>query len=192
MVDFRRILPPDMEMGPNPSSLAGEFLSTLAEEKKQDTQQELKRFTEVVPNFLEGEKASTMVKPKVFGKKIQLETRRASPLKGEEIMLEIQTQTPLLFQGGKTAAALGARLFILEDVAVHFTRDEWALLKPDQKALHGEVMEEIGGILATLVICEKREVELFNYPDPEAETQILWPPNEKEGLTGEEPHGGKD
>lgn len=39
MVDFRRILPPDMEMGPNPSSLAGEFLSTLAEEKKQDTQQ---------------------------------------------------------------------------------------------------------------------------------------------------------
>nr|XP_028597595.1 zinc finger protein 669-like [Podarcis muralis] len=37
-----------------------------------------------------------------------------------------------------------------EDVAVHFTDDEWALLDPDQRALHKEVMEENRGILDSL------------------------------------------
>ncbi|CAI7935165.1 zinc finger XlCGF52.1-like [Podarcis lilfordi] len=37
-----------------------------------------------------------------------------------------------------------------EDVAVHFTDEEWVLLDPDQRALHKEVMEETCGIMGSL------------------------------------------
>ena len=37
-----------------------------------------------------------------------------------------------------------------EEVSVHFSEEEWALLDPGQRALHEEVMEEIRGILASL------------------------------------------
>uniref|UniRef100_A0A8D0KMJ2 KRAB domain-containing protein n=1 Tax=Salvator merianae TaxID=96440 RepID=A0A8D0KMJ2_SALMN len=31
---------------------------------------------------------------------------------------------------------------LFEDVALHFTEEEWVLLEPGQRALHQEVMEE--------------------------------------------------
>nr|XP_016854575.1 PREDICTED: zinc finger protein 584-like [Anolis carolinensis] len=37
-----------------------------------------------------------------------------------------------------------------EDVAVHFSLEEWALLNPDQKFLHVQMMEEIHGIVDSL------------------------------------------
>ncbi|XP_062822611.1 uncharacterized protein LOC134294855 isoform X2 [Anolis carolinensis] len=37
-----------------------------------------------------------------------------------------------------------------EDVAVHFSLEEWVLLNPDQKALHVQIMEEIHGIVDSL------------------------------------------
>ncbi|XP_063147294.1 uncharacterized protein LOC134488882 [Candoia aspera] len=72
--------------------------------------------------------------------------------------LETPTQPPGLFSVRKTASVqLDQRLFTLEEVAVHFSEEEWALLEPDQKALHREVMEEISGVLASLELesCKK-------------------------------------
>ncbi|XP_042306480.1 zinc finger protein 260-like isoform X1 [Sceloporus undulatus] len=41
-------------------------------------------------------------------------------------------------------------LVTLEEVAVSFSLDEWALLDPDQRALHSQIMAEICGIMASL------------------------------------------
>ncbi|KAF7244277.1 Terminal uridylyltransferase 4 [Varanus komodoensis] len=46
--------------------------------------------------------------------------------------------------------------------------------------------------LPTKVCIVKAMVFPFAMPDPEDETQILWPPNEKEGLPGEEPNAGNN
>ncbi|CAI5768701.1 finger with KRAB and SCAN domains 7-like [Podarcis lilfordi] len=75
---------------------------------------------------------------------------RQRPL-GDWIMLAEPPQPSPLHSGREAASvALEQGPASFEDVAVHFMDEEWALLDPDQRALHTEVMEETCGILALL------------------------------------------
>ncbi|KAK9405305.1 zinc finger protein [Crotalus adamanteus] len=50
-----------------------------------------------------------------------------------------------------------------EEVAIHFTSEEWLLLDPNQKVLHQEVMLETSRIVTSLVGDQDTE----NYPEPD-------------------------
>ncbi|XP_061476471.1 zinc finger protein 560-like [Rhineura floridana] len=64
--------------------------------------------------------------------------------------VSLMQEIPFLCAGVTTAGHLDQDLVTFEDVAVHFTEEEWVLLNPEQRALHKEVMEEVRGTVATL------------------------------------------